>query len=151
MSQRRSKYKLPSQRRPLNGNYVLYVMGILIGLGLIHWRLSVLQKQRASYQWPTTNGVIVESKRVCVPGGKHPYYRVDITFSYKANGLPFVSHQISLWSPDLRDYPDDSKQFVSLHPKGSEVDVYYDPKEPWNGVLIPGAHERLNYLLIGWG
>ena len=130
---------------------MLYVIGMLIGLGLASWRFTVLQKQKASYQWPTTSGMIVESKRIYVRDGERSHYQADITFSYKVSGLSFVSHQVSLWSADLSDYPEESKTFVSLHPKGSEVDVYYDPKEPWNGVLIPGAHEKLSYLLIGYG
>ena len=134
--------------------YVLLAGAILVGLGVALWGFIVLQKQRASYHWPATRGMIVHSERVYVPGGgssSSSHYRADMTYSYKVNGTRYISHQISLWSADLSDYGDENKTFVANHPKGSVVDVYYDPGNPANAVLIPGAHEKLYKLLMGYG
>jgi hypothetical protein len=111
----------------------------------------VLQKQKASYHWPATSGTIVHSERVYEPGRETSHYHADVTFSYKVNGASYLSHQISLWSADLSDYGEENKTFVQNHPQGSAVDVYYDPGNPANAVLVPGAHERLSQLLMGAG
>jgi hypothetical protein len=130
---------------------VLFAISILLGLGVASYGFVVLQKQKTSFQWPTTSGTIVHSERVYEPSRDNSHYRADVTYSYQLNGARYMSHQISLWSADLDNYDEVNKVFVSNHQPGTAVDVYYDPKNPANAVLIPGANEKLNELLMGYG
>jgi|SRR5215469_9968816 len=129
--------------------YWVFVLGILSGLGIICWRAIVFQTQNASFHWPTVTGTILQSVRTYVQESRHSHYRVDIVYRYEVNGAHYISRQISLWSPDLS--ASDNRGFVPTHPAGSEVTVYYDPKQFGNAVLIPGADEKVNELLMAMG
>ena len=82
--------------------------------------------------------------------GHHSDYHAEVTCSYEVNGTRYVSHRISLWSKDLSgDY--DSRGFVSTHPEGAAVNVYYRQKPRQRSVLVPGADEEGSKFLIGIG
>jgi hypothetical protein len=95
-------------------------------------------------------GKILSSELVYVPG-RSSHDRADVTYNYSVNGTQNTSHQISLWSSDLSSYGGITRAFVANHTNGSPVNVYYDPEHPENAVLIPGADEKMDWLLMGMG
>lgn len=120
---------------------------ILCGAAAIWWQVNVLQTQNASLHWPTATGTIFQSSRTYSDGNEH----ANVVYRYEVNGTRYISRQISLWSPDLGLWvsSSDLQKFVSAHPEGSQLTVYYDPKQVENAVLIPGAHERGDEFMIG--
>lgn len=140
-----------TRRSPSRANYLAFVFCVLLGAAAAGWGFIVLEKQKASFQWPATSGSIVQADRVIIPAHGSLHYRADVMYSYKINGARYVSRQISLWSADLEGYDSISKPFVEAHTAGMDVAVYYDPKNPANAVLLPGANEKLNELMMGWG
>jgi len=72
--------------------------------------------------------------------GRSSYHRVQATYTYIVSGTRHVSHQICLWSPDL-SRAGNAESFAKAHRAHTSVDVYYDPRNPDNSVLIPGADE----------
>src|SRR5258706_6126480 len=137
-------------KRPAQSVKVVYVIGIIFGVGVICWQANQLQQQRASLQWPVVTGKIFQSELVFVPG-RSSHYRADVTYNYAVNGTRHVSRQISLWSSDLGSYSGIARRFVTDHAADSRVDVHYDPEHPENAVLVPGAYERENWLVMGVG
>jgi hypothetical protein len=137
-----------NERRPSKFVYWLYGFPLLLGTAIICWRLAVLHHQQASLQWPTVNGTILQSQQIDVPVRRGHRYKADILFRYDVNGTSYLSRQISLWSADLDSYY--SARFVYSHPKGTTT-VYYDPDDPRNAVLLPGANEKLNHVAMGLG
>ncbi len=140
-----------TKRQPSKANYLVFVLSLMLGAGMAGWGFIVLNKQKLSFQWPTTNGTIVQADRVYMPGRDSSHYRANVTYDYKVNGTRYVSGQISLWSSDLDGYDSINETFVTMHKVGTEVDVYYDPKNPANSVLLPGANDKLNELMMGAG
>ncbi len=139
-----------TQRRPTKAFYVLYSIGTFCGAAIIYWQIHSLQKQKASYQWPTTTGTVLQATREYMPG-RDSHYRANIAYDYKVNETRYMSRRLSLWSPDLSSYNILNKEFVASHPAGTTVTVYYDPTQPSNAVLIPGANENENKLQMGLG
>jgi len=137
-----------TEKRPSRALYWVYTAGILFGTAIVIWQTAAFETQKASFQWPVASGTILQSARTLV-SGRDSNYRADISYSYKVGGKGYVSDQISLWSSDLRDY--DNRAFVSSHRAGAIVDVYYDPAQPQNAVLIPGPNEKISELLTGLG
>jgi hypothetical protein len=137
-----------THRRSSKHLYVIYAVGIVFGAAIISWEAFQLHRQKASFQWPTTSGTIVECTRVFM-SGRDAHYRADVTYNYKVNGTSYVSHRISLFSRDLSSYDDINEAFVANHPAGTAVDVYYKPTNPSNAVLIPGPDETFNKFEIG--
>lgn len=130
---------------------MVYVFGILFGAGLMHWQNGEYEREKASLQWPSVSGKIMQSEEVYVPGRHSGNYRADIAYTYEVNGRRHVSHQISLWSTNLGGYSGITAAFVSNHPAGSTVDVRYDPANPQNAVLVPGADSGTYRLFVGMG
>ena len=131
----------------------MLLIAILLCAGYSGWFSVTLNKENASLHWSTVSGTISQSDRVIFPTGGDigSRYIADVAYTYKINGTRYVSHQISLWSRDLRESDDLNAEFVSRHPVGSAVEVYYDPKNPANAVLIPGADKRDLPTIVGGG
>ncbi|MBW8863400.1 MAG: DUF3592 domain-containing protein, partial [Verrucomicrobia bacterium] len=136
-----------SPKQPSQGIKVVYVVGLLFGIGIICWQAAQLQREKASLLWPMVTGKILASELVYVSS----HDRADVTYNYVVNGTRQVSHQISLWSSDLSSYGSITRAFVANHTNGAPVDVYYDPGQPENAVLIPGTDENMHWLLMGMG
>jgi len=119
---------------------ILLFCSLLIGPAFIWWGIYSNQRDRPSLQWPTVAGTIMQSDS-WYQGGKHSHYGVDVTYTYRVNGRHYMGHKVSLWNPHLHGSHDMVKAFVVTHPVHSSVDVHYDPQDPENSVLIPGADE----------
>jgi hypothetical protein len=120
---------------------------LVVAVGMILYATTSLRRDRPSLHWPIVPGVMMQVELHHHPR-LHDY--VQATYSYIVNGTRYVSHQIRLWNPDLsRDY--DAKPFAEAHPANSSIDVYYDPRNPENAVLIPGADESGCKALIRGG
>jgi hypothetical protein len=123
------------------------------GVGMILYGNASLRHDRSSLHWPTVPGVM-QQVEWHYRGFHTSYSYVQATYSYIVNGTRYVSHQIRLWNSDLRsDLSGDvyAKPFAEAHPANSSIDVYYDPRNPDNAVLIPGADEfnDKNFIRIG--
>ena len=107
-----------------------------------------LHRDRPSLHWPVVPGVMMQID-VYYHSGRNAHYSVQATYTYIVNGTRHVSHQICLWSPDL-SRAGNAESFAKAHRAHTSVDVYYDPRNPDNAVLIPGADEFLGKSAT-WG
>lgn len=118
-------------------------------LGSIGGLLGVYQAEcanhrgRFSMQWPKTTGTVGHCVRI------HPSLtseRLKATYTYTVNNQWYTGHQVTLWNP-TRSVPG----FMGAHPIASPIDVYYNPQDPEDSVLFPGADEGTNRLRINLG
>ncbi len=64
-------------------------------------------------------------------------YRPAIVYEYEAAGQHFKGNRIAQ-SPGMnRGIPDFAEQTVQRYPRGSAVDVYFNPARPGEAVLEP--------------
>jgi hypothetical protein len=85
---------------------------------------------RASADWPTTQGTIVESQRG-KPGAPRELF---IRFRYMAGGRECESRRISFKGYSGRTW----KDLLAQYPLGAEVTVHYSPEAPSRAVLETG-------------
>lgn len=132
---------------------ILIVAGIMLTGGIFTYNaVSMRMKARKARLWPTTKANITscEVKEDILrssTGSILNVYYVEISYDYTVNGVPLTGHRITLGSPHY-DYQSAS----SIHDRfavGSEVDVYYDPKNPANSVLVPYAKHAMRSLVPG--
>lgn len=145
LSQLRRNQAIPARQ-------VFYTLlgGALIGL--IGGPLSIFQgidannRERPSLQWPKTSGTMTQCD--IIRTGGHPGEKIAATYTYVVNNERYTGHQVTLYG-----YYDAMKidGFAYSHPASSAVDVYYDPQNPGNAVLVPGADESLNQFKIKCG
>jgi hypothetical protein len=122
------------------------LLGLVGGPLIIFDGVHSNQRDRPSLQWPEVSGKLMQCDLGYRSGTHSSYHYVTATYTYIVNGTRHVEHQIALWSPDLSR--GNATEFAAAHPAPSSVDVYYDPQNPANAVLIPGADDAGNRFLI---
>jgi hypothetical protein len=114
---------------------IVLLCGMLLCLGIAC--LNTFHSVR-SPSWPTAKGVIIESRveRKRSESGKSKSY-ARIQYQYSLNGSKHTSKRVQFAVFGSRS-GDTAHRLVSKYPKGSEVDVHYDPNKPARAVLEPG-------------
>jgi hypothetical protein len=126
------------------------VIFVLIGPALVFYGYYADHRDRPSLQWPKVSGVVMQCEQV-FHRGRNSHYTVTINYTYFVNGRRYLGSRIALWSPDWSGGGGRTQAFVITYPVRSTTDVYYDPQNPENAVLIPGANEEFNHSLIRIG
>jgi hypothetical protein len=122
------------------------------GLSMIPYGALSLRLGRLTLQWPTVPGNMMQADVWTHTRRNSPYYySLVATYTYRVNGIRYASHQVRLWDNDLDKFGDNARAFARVHPARSEIAVYYDPQNPANAVLIPGANETLDHLFLWAG
>lgn len=101
----------------------LVVSGLLILVGF------KAKKFAGSRDWPTTEGEITSSKIFTGWSAYGSSYSwVDICYEYSVNG---ISHSgVGIVNPSRLGRKRIAQAYLSLHPPGAPVLVYYDPNNP---------------------
>jgi hypothetical protein len=118
---------------------VFFALFMAVGLiFLIIMAAATIDAQRAQ-SWPSTEGTISSSmvksewSSSSSGGGSYLYYP-DVHYHYSINGQSFNGNVIS----KMLSHSSDSSYayaYVSDHPIGSQVTVYYNPLNPSEAVL----------------
>jgi len=99
-------------------------------------RLRDTKASKKALSWPSTPGRVLESEVRKV--GK--YHSLDIVYEYTVDGRDHTSNVFSLAGlGPYRNYREAGEAF----PAGKGVNVYYDPEDPANAVLLPGARSAI--------
>ena len=122
---------------------------LLMGYGpLIFALLSMLKSIRAS-GWTQTTGFVIGSHVEEDPdpdpgmdGGGSPSFRAIVRYRYKVQGRKYESSRIAFgWQLD--DFMSASG-LQTKFPKRSKVNVFYDPNNPEEAVLLTGL--RIDHI-----
>ena len=101
----------------------------------------------ASPNWPTTEGLITNSRIVGVGGGRGGSgVRAKVHYVYDVNGFQFKGRRIT-YQRERGDRSQEHAQSVAArYSEGSTTRVYYRPDRPNVSVLEPGGE---NYPIAG--
>jgi len=100
-------------------------------------RLGECRSAEASAHWPSTPGQITSSK-VSRSGLIRAAYAPAVKYSFEANGHPQAGNRIAYRVLASRD-ENEMQQIAGKYQPGSRVKVAYDPGNPQDSVLEPGA------------
>lgn len=129
---------------PAFGLCILSISVLLLGYLSLRQFLFSLRFGLASRHWPIVKGKIVHSALADAP---LPAYRHElkqpVEYEYTVDGKAYHSQQLSynhslLVSPLSRK----KEQRIKSLAVGTEVDVYYDPEQPVNAILLSGVGLR---------
>ncbi len=143
---------LMQTQRPLLGLF----LGLLVASGGWFVAFSVgkpiRDKAAASTAWPTADGRITRSELERVREEGRTMYSVDVAYDYAVAGEAFSGERV--WFGD--DFRSSSittwRRLVDRYPVGTAVQVHYDPADPGDSVLEPGATWSGSVIyLIGLG
>ncbi len=117
---------------------------------MFFWGWPVLQKAKASTDWPSVKGVVTSAEVIRTRSDDGVNYKPEVLFNYTVDGEEYSQGNIRYdgdWSTNKPTY---ANKMVKKYKVGTEVDVYYDPEEPFEAVLEPGT-TWMSYLPIGFG
>jgi hypothetical protein len=133
---------------------VKQLIGFSILIGLFSLGVYALHGEVAdakeTLRWPTTEGVIDYSQVGSAQerdsdGYMRTMYFAQLKYSYKVNGSQYSSdkYEISKYRSTSRD---SFVEIVKQYPAGSNVTVYYNPKDFNEAILKPGVPFLLNLM-----
>jgi hypothetical protein len=134
-----------------------FVFLFVMGMGII-WLVVTIQNMQAasdSGNWLSTKGVIEETwvereEQTDADGEIEDYFKPYVRYSYTVNESEYSSERIDFGSQRSHNTRSGADNFLTRYPVGAEVDVYYDPAEPWEAVLVREA-SGATWGLIGGG
>lgn len=139
---------------PAGGRYLLVIMATLIclvmGIGMVSQGFYEGYRDRSSLQWPKVTGQLIQCDKVFHSDGIHfeNTYSLSAAYTYAVNNQHYTGNQLALWSSDLIG---NTGSFAETHAVPCSVDVYYDPQNPENAILIPGPNAAGNHSFICGG
>ncbi len=98
---------------------------------------------RETRSYTRTRGRIVradveEIPRTSEEGG--PQFRPVVRYAFEVGGRRYESERVSIGSAtgSGTSDPGDARRLVGRYPSGTEVDVWFDPRDPRRAVLVTG-------------
>lgn len=134
----------------LSGTYTilivvfLAILFIAIGIGLIILHRRQKRKAEESASWLETIGIVNESKvqqgtNVMMSNDEDndgtPVFIPEISFTYQVAGLDYTSNRLTFGGKKSFSKRDNAEKVTALYPVGSQLPVYYDPKNPKEAVV----------------
>lgn len=113
----------------------LILFFVIPGIAIFFHGLKQLKMSIASKNWPIAMGKIICSGVLRNRG----VYRLDLEYKYTVNGNKYLSNKVSFGHWDSSSQRKTQK-IVNRYTTGKCVTVYYDPHNPKNAVLEPGAN-----------
>jgi hypothetical protein len=124
----------------------LVIFGIgfpALGMVAIIYGLRLLAKGRASLNWPSTQGHIaksmVENRLTSGYRGTSTIFEAQIEYRYTIAGIGRWSKIISIGTTLGWGIEKFAERLVAKYPVGKVVDVFYNPENPNEAVLIRGT------------
>jgi hypothetical protein len=119
---------------------------LLLGVGavMILGALRQSTRGRETRNWTRAQGRVVEARVEELPGPAEeggPKFRAVVRYRYEARGRTWESEQVALGASPSDASPDraEAQRRVDRHPAGREVDVWFDPRDPGQAVLVRGV------------
>jgi len=126
---RHMRERSPSSRLVVISTISIFLLSIFLGRGI-----QTIQQALATNEWPSTSGIIVES-RLERSAGTHASYSPIIRYSYVVNGISYQNSRIDFglfWGRQS------SQQIIHAYAPGEKIPVYFSPENPQQAVLLNG-------------
>ncbi|MDJ0699185.1 MAG: DUF3592 domain-containing protein [Woeseiaceae bacterium] len=99
---------------------------------------------RASTDWPSVPGLVnhseLEFQRKNTGAGKKTDYRVEIVYEYVVDDQLYRNNVVRFDQGELTSKR--KELLVSSYPVGRRVEVFYNPDDPDQSVLVRGSYEQ---------
>ncbi len=119
---------------------------IAAGGNLIYQRYDrdLTELARASSDWPSVPGLVnhseLEYRRKNVGAAKRTDYRVEVVYEYVVDDQLYRNDVVRFDQSNLTSKR--KELLVSSYPVGRRVEVFYNPDDPDQSVLVRGSYEQ---------
>ncbi|QDU00179.1 DUF3592 domain-containing protein [Gimesia aquarii] len=139
------------------GRFIFLSLGIIfMGTGYFiayHIGLPLIKEAKASTSWPTTTGVIQNSKvKVHRSNDSNSStYSAEVIYRYQVEQNEFQSETVWFGGDISTSNRSMAQETVKKYPAKKQVTVYYNPNKPATAVLEPGVFTMTYfYYIFGW-
>ena len=118
---------------------VVWMVLVMCSIGVV-MPLYLFNQFNASFDWPTTKGMVVESwtERYYSTSSDHVYYNVAVEYVYTLDNEFYHKKGKNEITGIIPDYSlEEAETLVAEFPKGKMIDVYYKPTNHNTAVLKP--------------
>lgn len=128
------------QLSPGKATVVLFIIGVVGAALTIFLGIPMMKNAFESRGWPTADGVITVSQFTSNTDrdSGSTTYGASIAYDYTVNGASYTGSNVHFGQYSTSD-PSYGRSIVNRYPLGKQVMVYYDPDNPSESVLEPGA------------
>ena len=111
---------------------LMRIIAMAFGVGAVGASLWLRAMNARAQVWPTALGQVIRSG--LRPDPHDAGSSVDVAYRFSVGAKSFTSERIAFAA--LSDSLAAKERLVARFPAGSEVEVFYDPLDPENSVLI---------------
>jgi hypothetical protein len=124
---------------------------VVVGASLAFLGILRLVRAKASVDWPSTLGKVLESsvERPRSSESSSTAYHATILYEYSVEGTTFSGNRVAYGDYGSSN-PSHARTIVSRYPKGKTVTVHYRPGTPEECLLEPGLKGQ-SWVLPGGG
>jgi hypothetical protein len=126
------------------------VFAVCFGLAVLLFFRASLRSSRQAAGWPVARGTVTESAVESVEetddGTTRTTWVPAVEYRYRVGGVEYFSRQIKL-GVAVSAGKGYAEKVAARYPRGSTVDVHYDPANPSSAALENPT--RLHWLLLG--
>ena len=131
----------------------LFIGLVLLGVGYVAgfvFGAPILENAKASEQWPHVTGTITESRIETSRQDGDTMYAALVLYEYAVEDQPLTNDNVWFGGGYSSSDRSDAQDTVNRYPVNKQVEVYYQPDDPANAVLEPGAVFS-SYAIYGIG
>ncbi len=103
-------------------------------------RMTTLSK--LSLEWPSTEGLIthsnLETRQRKVGTSRKMQHTVEINYEYVVDGDLYRNDTAQFNQNNLSTI--EKQRLIARYPEGRQVEVFYNPSDPDESVLVPGSY-----------
>ena len=102
---------------------------------------AAAEEGAASERWPTASGIVTKSEiGTLATGGRDDRieYSPSVAYTFRVGTIEHVGHRVLFTAFDRKTH-DEAAAIIARYPVGTTVVVHYDPDDPDDAVLEPGA------------
>ncbi len=126
------------------------IIGVLLFIGGITYLLQIglpgLKRTIEGKNWPHTSGLVLESsKKENAIGAKKRSFVFKFKVEYKVEDSTYV---LQRFHQSDRDSWERYAKVVEVYPRGSHIDVYYDPQNPASSNYFLERNFGMIFLLL---
>ncbi|MDC0710864.1 DUF3592 domain-containing protein [Stigmatella sp. ncwal1] len=139
--------------------FIHLLCALLAAVGTVLLVVGLKEVWRASRtrRWPTAPGKVISTEelqhlRRAPPeegGGTRLLYEALVHYEYTVGRVLIGSTRVRV-SPTATSSEARSQAILARYPPGQEIRVFYNPGDPTESVLDPGAHP-LDFIRVGVG
>jgi hypothetical protein len=134
----------------MNNQISLLIPFILIAGAVLVIAIRDFLRGRASENWPTVTGEVIEST-VIIPTGSRRTYAPMVSYRYQFNEVTLIGKRISFDSISRRPFLGMAERVVESYQVSQSVQVSVSPADPRQCVLEPGVKPSTYLLMFGSG